>query len=532
MMILAIYDVSGIQEYIFSSSRMRENIGASKIVGQVLKKCLPEALENCRSQTGAILTDWEKSDEFRIERDGQIEAEVIYSGGGSALLVFRNAGCYHAVNKVLAKRLIEVSYTLNLAVAAVQTDLTDFVADKKQLDRQLERVKARMLRQRPYRAFPVSEQEGMTGFPVTGVITEQYNGQKHRPVSTIQRLKSEASNVNRKEIIAFPKGIVGPDKWAFDTIDLISDKEKDSYVAVVHIDGNGMGKQLEENLKISSMEAKTGKSYSRAVMTMRAMSKQISHDYRKVFEEVIGEAAANTDASSMPHLPVRPLVMDGDDLTFVCQANWGIPLAARLVKALEERSSSRKEGELSLSACAGVALVHSHFPFNIAYEVAEECCKEAKKKRVGEGEHNGFIDFRLVRGSNPQEDDYAHLRNRPYRIQAGIKLTDWTQPDDFGFLAGCVKRSASGNWPRFRMEQLYAAYLGRPEQLKLVVEESRSRKYKLEDLYVRNGGTDAELLSEVDALQHPSVFDALELLDVFELRLLDVAGENTGEGTQ
>lgn len=36
-MILAMYDVSGIQEYIISSSRMRENISASRIVGELLK---------------------------------------------------------------------------------------------------------------------------------------------------------------------------------------------------------------------------------------------------------------------------------------------------------------------------------------------------------------------------------------------------------------------------------------------------------------------------------------------------------------
>lgn len=518
-MILAIYDVSGIQEYIFASSRMRENIGASKIVGEVLKEHLPQIMEQKWPNKAEVLTAWDDPDNnynFHIDRNEHVKAEVIYIGGGNAIVAFQDADDYHAVNQSLAKRLIEVSYTLSLAVASIETDFSDFVADKKWLDQQLECVKARMQRQRPPGAFPISEQEGMTGLPVTNVVEE---GKELRPMSTVQRLKSEASEHHRREVIPFPEGVKRPGRWAFEMEELIQGKDEDSYVAVVHIDGNGMGKQLREKLQETA-----GSSYAEAVMTMRKMSKKISGEYREIFDKVIHEMLAVEGVAAKEYLQIRPLIMDGDDLTFVCKASWGVPLAALLLREMEKKSHSGEPGQLSLSACAGVALVHSHFPFNIAYEVAEECCRKAKAKRVAEGDMGGFIDFKLVRGSNPQEDYDTRVCNRPYRIGSNQDFLHWTKPDDFGFLAGCMRQLASGKWPRSRMEKLYAAYLGQPEQLQLYLEECKTRKYRLDDLYEKGAS-----IGEAS----PSIFDGLELLDAFELQLLDnVCSESDKEGAE
>ncbi len=41
-MILTLYYISGIQKYIFSSSKLREQVGGSNIVHQILYECLPK----------------------------------------------------------------------------------------------------------------------------------------------------------------------------------------------------------------------------------------------------------------------------------------------------------------------------------------------------------------------------------------------------------------------------------------------------------------------------------------------------------
>jgi hypothetical protein len=345
-----------------------------------------------------------------------------------------------------------------------------------------------------------------------------------RAVSTVQWLKMEAADREFREdgIVPFPKGVDGFNKWAFEMNELIEARHEDSYVAVVHIDGNGMGRQLRRKLQ------EAGKPYAEAVPEMRRLSKYIAETYRKTFQDVIREIAAikKEEQNDRKILPVRPLIMDGDDLTFVCKGSWGVPITARLLKELERASASPEAGGLSLTACAGVALVHSHFPFHIAYEVSEGCCRRAKRERAAAGEQGSYLDFRVVRGSNPQEEDES-IQYRPYRIRAAMPidpdsdLSVWTSYRDFTFLVGCIKQLAAKKWPRSRVERLYALYRGKRDLFDIYLDECRTRGYELSDLYIAK---------VKDEETKPMLFDALELSDYCDLSLLHGADGESGAG--
>lgn len=113
------------------------------------------------------------------------------------------------------------------------------------------------------------------------------------------------------------------------------------------------------------------KSMAEQIEEHRKLSKQITSRYRDEFTSVVNELSFKSNEDV---IPIRPLILDGDDVTFICRADWGIPLAQAFLRRLEKGSA-----EYPISACAGIALVHSHFPFQIAYEIAEECCQTAKK---------------------------------------------------------------------------------------------------------------------------------------------------------
>ena len=199
--ILAVYDVSGIQEYIFATSRISENAGASWIVGHVLKEQLPQAILSVVEKTmgGKAITKWQNEGYFRMKEEPDLSAEIVYIGGGSAVVAYRKRSIYNEVNKAFARCLVETSYTLSLATAHIETEFQDYGSDMgKLLNERLDAVKASMLRQRPMGALPIVEQEALTGLPVTRCFQE-------KDMSTLQALKRQAmrlSNIMRNQSIS------------------------------------------------------------------------------------------------------------------------------------------------------------------------------------------------------------------------------------------------------------------------------------------------------------------------------------------
>lgn len=91
-----------------------------------------------------------------------------------------------------------------------------------------------------------------------------------------------------------------------------------------------------------------------------------------------------------------PLVLGGDDLTVICDGRQALEFTHKFLCAFEDYTASERLGddlyrgivpELAkkalgqprLSACAGVAIVKRHFPFSLAYDLAADLIKEAKK---------------------------------------------------------------------------------------------------------------------------------------------------------
>jgi len=91
---LTLLDTTGIQDYIFSSNRLQENIGASELVYRANSLWAFEALHeiggkdedkhNIRNHTEL---EWEYSDKC-IEND-DLDAEVIQAAGGNLLILFK-----------------------------------------------------------------------------------------------------------------------------------------------------------------------------------------------------------------------------------------------------------------------------------------------------------------------------------------------------------------------------------------------------------------------------------------------------------
>ena len=74
-------------------------------------------------------------------------------------------------------------------------------------------------------------------------------------------------------------------------------------------------------------------------------------------------------------LPIRPILLGGDDLTFVCESRIALNMTQA---ALDVFSKSKVEVLGKIGACAGIAISRTHSPFSRVYELAESLCGNAK----------------------------------------------------------------------------------------------------------------------------------------------------------
>ena len=109
---------------------------------------------------------------------------------------------------------------------------------------------------------------------------------------------------------------------------------------------------------------------------MRRFSEGVQQDFESALlcvEEALIEQGYTADKM----LPIRPVILAGDDVCFVTQGSLGLECARVFLEALSKRINVQ-DGK-AYAACAGVAMVHVKYPFHAAYDLAEELCSNAKR---------------------------------------------------------------------------------------------------------------------------------------------------------
>ncbi len=155
-------------------------------------------------------------------------------------------------------------------------------------------------------------------------------------------------------------------------IDDFVEKNVDSYVAIIHIDANDLGTAIS-----SYFREKDKGDYEEKVNQSRHVSKLIRTKYNDRFDEYL-KAFHNEKKAEDKIVLYRIIVNSGDDITLIMSNNFAIELVKGFLEEINKDSFF--DNEIKISACAGIAFVKSHFPYDRGYEIAEELCESAKKK--------------------------------------------------------------------------------------------------------------------------------------------------------
>lgn len=441
------------QPFIFSSPRLREQIGASFEI--------------------TLLSHWVKEEAEKLLNPKLLPTSFwVSDSSGKVLVRFTETD---GDPKELAKRLIR-EVTLRALTDAPGLDVTGvFIetssdpvnpADLNRLDRAFSEY---TLSRRPAAArfpqFPFLERGSESVLPASASLHDlnliqeplkPNDFDESSPLSLPSRVKRAFASTSRKRQVDDVKeqlakqGKELKQEPEFDPTKLAAafqdgEESEDaknmlSSVGVVHIDGNGVGAIMRD----------LGSAHNRAQETGVCVSADEVHtdpdDALQTFIMVVNKRLdqAVKDAIALSWydvqkltpdtvVPIVPVLVGGDDVTVYTDGRYAIPFAEAYIRHYEELT---EKDELlkqlavvaganeagPLTASAGTAIVGRNFPFHIAYDLAEELVSRGKK--LGKKKDTvpcSTIDFHVLRDAtvlDPDDtlDEYKGRTQRPFLI--------------------------------------------------------------------------------------------------------------------
>lgn len=369
MPMLAMYDVLKIQDFVFNSNKTKENCGASIIVQKIFEEGIDIVLN------GNAFKNWSVPPyEFRMLSGNPPDAEVIYVGGGNALVAFKDRESAIDMTQQLSKFVLEQSGGMLQFSVAYQEFSTKAIFQnvKEEMIKQLKTNKASKRYSYPMLGIGITRLAMPDGLPATKEENKEFYS---KSAALKRKAFDDSKDYFRKKL---------GENYDFQTeFDKLGQKEGENYIAVVHIDGNNMGAKLEDLTRDS-------KDFAAAVPILREFSHKLDQTFIETFIAIVDKLQQGLKIPDFfskfnivdDKIIIRPIVLNGDDVTFVCAGKLGITLVEHFLLELSKRSPIKLKhaDDIPISACAGVAIVKSHFPFYRAYELAEELCKSAKEK--------------------------------------------------------------------------------------------------------------------------------------------------------
>lgn len=114
--------------------------------------------------------------------------------------------------------------------------------------------------------------------------------------------------------------------------DIGNEKQQSSFIAVVHIDGNAMGKRAEQ-----VRTRQEGKGWNAYKAALKKFSDDIDNAFKKAYKEM-AEAmkAGRLDSLKLENrkFPIRRIILAGDDVCFVTEGRIGIEAARIFIEKL------------------------------------------------------------------------------------------------------------------------------------------------------------------------------------------------------
>ncbi len=416
MPVLTAIDTLGIQHYVFVTNRLKDAVGGSYLVEQ--------------------LPHW-------IGQTCQNAVELV-AAAGNALLLFDTVADARKAMARLSRHVYEHAPDLEFVVAHHEFQPGGLAeAIQYALEKAVPLAKLARRPSVPLLGLGVTASCQETRLPA-GKLSDD---DRPRPIAhaLAKRRNTQFSRLWEELLPCggadFQRG-KGPRvrlQYPLDLDDLGRTRDQRSLIGLVHVDANHIGAKLVEWLKGQS---EAGVDDATLTVQYRALSGGITALGRAALQRVIDRVVAAIgydddtenyqiwsrrldrafdlklaeldDGSQVLRLPIRPLIVAGDELTFVCDGRIALDLAETAL-AVYETASLKDFG--AVRACAGVAITRTHAPIIRAFEQAEELCQSAKVRvrDLASPQDVCALDWHI--GFRPPNESLATLRRRQYKSE-------------------------------------------------------------------------------------------------------------------
>ena len=468
------------QPFIFSSPRLREQIGASFEI-TLLSRWVKEAACDMKLPSMSTSEEGKKAlpASFWVsDSSGKVIVRFTESDGNPEKLARQ------LIREVTLRALTDAP---GLDVTGVFIEASSNTVDAGNLNALDSVFLEYSLNRRPAAArfpqFPFLERGSESALPASASLGALKFSQEslqpnifdeHSPLSLPSRVKRAFASTSRKQQVddvqerLVKQGMelkqepqLDPTKLAAafqDGEESEDAKNMLSSVGVVHIDGNGVGAIMrdlgsahseaqEAGVRVSADEVHTEPNDA-----LQAFIMVVNKRLDKTVKDAI--ALSWYDVQELTPdtvVPIVPVLVGGDDVTVYTDGRYAIPFAEAYIRHYEELTEKddllsvlaivaggkktdapeRDRLEIAdyiiqkpgpLTASAGVAIIGRNFPFHIAYDLAEGLVSRGKKL----GKQNGqapcsTIDFHVLRDAtvlDPDEtlDEYEGRTQRPFLV--------------------------------------------------------------------------------------------------------------------
>lgn len=479
--------VSGIQSFIFKTNKLKEIIGASKII--------------------------EKLEEVEIENKIKLEdiaMETILNAAGHFIGIFKDKSKLENIVLNLPKKIMQQIYGIDVFQTVIPFEGELAKDELKNLPKGLlDKLNKTLNIQRNKPNIPLD----------ISINLADLCSRTSRSIMSIDYGEAIDKSSHQK--------IEKYENWRKDneTKSILIDKigNKKNKIAIIHADGNSLGDLLNK---------------IKEVKELKGFSQELKKSVKEAFHVSKDEICKDRKD---PDFLLEQVILGGDDMTAICDADIALEFTKLYLQKFEEQTAKikiLKDIDIKkITACAGIAYCNIKFPFHYAVSLADSLCNVAKShaKKIDKSSAPSCLMFYNIKNSNFQSweqiaKDELTLENEKGKIsfQFGpYYLNQEGQPliDNFIELVNFYKNdenSPIGNLRRWIGElksEKYSKIL--LERINIMQEEKN--KQMNDDIKERLKALNTELSNEKLIIQKDENIQSTPIYDV--LQILSVAGD-------